>query len=48
MHMVWLVLVLAFLGACSSAPLRGTGDLGLVIERASGHVTLVNTSLRAA
>jgi protein NirF len=26
--------------------LRGTGDLGLIIERASGHVTLINTSAR--
>jgi protein NirF len=45
------------LAACGSVPqreggsavqLRGTGDLGLVIERASGHVTLVNTSTREA
>ena len=36
------------LGACAGTPVRGTGDLGLVIERASGHVTLVNTSSRSA
>ncbi|MDR2839128.1 MAG: protein nirF, partial [Azonexus sp.] len=38
----------AFLAAadCASPPLRGTGDLGLIIERANGHVTLINTSTR--
>ena len=46
---LWIAIsVLALLGACSSVPLRGTGDLGLVIERASGHVTLVNTTTRSA
>jgi protein NirF len=34
------------LAACAGTSVRGTGDLGLVIERASGHVTLVNTSTR--
>ncbi|WP_371323184.1 cytochrome D1 domain-containing protein [Dechloromonas sp. ZY10] len=34
------------LAACAGQPLRGTGDLGLIIERASGHLTLVNTSTR--
>lgn len=29
---------------CSIAPLRGSGDLGIVIERASGQVSLVDTS----
>ena len=43
-----LGLLALLLGACAGVPLRGTGDLGLVIERASGHVTLVNTSARAA
>jgi hypothetical protein len=42
----WLALLL---NACAgSVLLRGTGDLGLVIERANGHVTLVNTSSRSA
>ncbi|MDP1611850.1 MAG: cytochrome D1 domain-containing protein [Sulfuritalea sp.] len=36
------------LAACAGVPLRGTGDLGLVIERAGGHVTLVDTSSRSA
>jgi hypothetical protein len=38
----------AGLTACAGPQLRGTGDLGLVIERASGRVTLVNTSPRAS
>lgn len=36
------------LGACGSVPLRGTGDLGVVVERASGHLTLIDTSRREA
>ena len=39
-----LLAALYLSGCASSPPLRGTGDLGLIIERASGHVTLVNTS----
>jgi protein NirF len=35
-----------FLAACAGPQVRGTGDLGLIIERASGHVTLVDTSTR--
>jgi len=38
--------VLLLLGACSFAPLRGTGDLGLVIERASGSVLVVDTTAK--
>jgi hypothetical protein len=34
------------LNACATPQLRGTGDLGLIIERASGYVTLVNTTAR--
>jgi protein NirF len=41
-------LLLLLLNACATPQLRGTGDLGLVIERASGKVTLVNTSSRQA
>ena len=37
-----------FLAACAGPQLRGTGDLVLVIERATGQVTLVNTSSRQA
>ncbi|RIX44721.1 MAG: protein nirF [Rhodocyclales bacterium GT-UBC] len=38
-----LVLV-SLLAACAGPQLRGTGDLGLIIERASGRVALINTS----
>jgi protein NirF len=42
-----LTLVLSlWLAACAGPQLRGTGDLGLVIERASGRVSLVDTSKR--
>ena len=41
----FLILILA---ACAATPQRGTGDLGLVIERANGHVTLVDTTTRQA
>lgn len=43
-----LVLVSGLAGGCAQqAPgLRGTGDLGLVIERAAGRVALVETSSR--
>lgn len=47
MRILFSVLLVAFLGACAGTPpLRGTGDLALIIERASGHVTLANTSSR--
>lgn len=32
------------LSACANAPLRGTGDLGLIVERADGAVKLVETT----
>lgn len=32
------------LAACASTPLRGTGDLGVVIERASGSVQIIDNS----
>jgi len=37
----------AMLAGCAATELRGTGDLGLVIERAAGRVQLVNTSTRS-
>ena len=37
--------VIFVLGACSN-PLRGTGDLGLVIERADSSALIVNTTTR--
>lgn len=38
------LLLVTLLAACAGPQLRGTGDLGLIIERASGRVALVNTS----
>jgi protein NirF len=42
---VWIAALL--LSACAQAPLRGSGDLGVVIERASGSVQVVDTTQRA-
>ena len=43
-----LSLIAAFLlSACAAPARRGTGDLGIVIERASGSVAVVDTSARA-
>lgn len=38
------VLFALLLTACASQPLRGTGDLGVVIERADGAVLIVDTT----
>ncbi|HRD92426.1 MAG TPA: cytochrome D1 domain-containing protein [Accumulibacter sp.] len=38
------LLSVVLLAGCAAPQLRGTGDLGLVIERASGQVTLIDTS----
>jgi protein NirF len=46
---IFLILFLSLLlTACAGPQLKGTGDLGLVIERATGRVTLVNTSTQTA
>ncbi len=47
--MRWLPVAAAFLlAACAQAPaLRGTGDLGVVIERAAGRVAIVDTTAQA-
>lgn len=37
---------LALAAGCATTPLRGTGDLGLVIERARGSVVIVDTTQR--
>ena len=39
-----LVLAAIFLVSCTGQPLRGTGDLGLVVERAPGRVLLIETT----
>ncbi len=41
---LWLILLTALLIGCAAAPLRGTGDLGVVIERATGSVLIVDTT----
>lgn len=46
----WIAALALLLTACAATPvaeLRGTGDLGLVIERASGTVQVVDHSARA-
>lgn len=40
------LLLLVILQGCTSSPLRGTGDLGIVIERAEGSVQVVETTGR--
>jgi protein NirF len=42
--LVALCLAIPALAGCASQPLRGTGDLGVVVERASGAVTVVETT----
>ncbi len=46
MRLILSFLLALFLAACAGSQVRGTGDLGLIIERASGHVTLVDTTTR--
>ena len=46
MRLLLSFLLVLLLNACAGPQLRGTGDLGLIIERATGRVTLVNTSSR--
>jgi len=42
-----LLFVVVLLGGCSSADVRGTGDLGLVIERAKGRVKVIENTHRS-
>jgi len=45
---IWLTLLFAaWFGGCATPTLRGTGDLGVVIERADGRVMIVDTTARA-
>jgi protein NirF len=39
-----LLFAAVLLSACATTPLRGTGDLGVVIERAAGSVLIVETT----
>jgi protein NirF len=43
----FLTLSCALLAACAQVPLRGTGDLGIVIERANGRVAIVDTTVKS-
>jgi protein NirF len=43
-----VLLLAALLAGCAGVEPRGTGDLGVVIERASGGVRLVSTTQRAS
>jgi protein NirF len=45
---VILLCAAAMLAGCAAPALRGTGDLGIVIERAAGRAQIVDTSRRAA
>lgn len=46
-HALLGLLALLGLQGCAAPALRGTGDLGVVIERAAGRVTVVETSGRS-
>ena len=43
-----VVVIMLLLAGCASPALRGTGDLGLIIERATGSVQIVDTSQRVS
>jgi protein NirF len=50
---LFVAMAVLLLAACSQMPqaptrIQGTGDLGLVVERASGSLQLLNTSTRSA
>jgi protein NirF len=47
MRAVLALLGALLLSACAQQPLRGTGDLGIVIERADGRVAIVDTTARS-
>ena len=42
------LLLLLLLATPAVAQLRGTGDLGVIVERASGRVQIVDTTTRTA
>ncbi|MFY9314058.1 MAG: cytochrome D1 domain-containing protein [Burkholderiales bacterium] len=47
MNRAWLCAGLLLVGACAQPALRGTGDLGLIVERAAGRLKLIETSGRS-
>jgi len=40
----WLTVTALLLAGCAAATIRGTGDLGLIIERASGSIQIIETT----
>ena len=40
----WLIILTTLMTSCAIAPLRGTGDLGLIVERDVGRVQVVDTT----
>ena len=47
-HVLALIVLAASCVAASAADLRGTGDLGIVVERAAGAVQIIDTTRRVA
>ncbi|MGI9413842.1 MAG: cytochrome D1 domain-containing protein [Hyphomicrobiales bacterium] len=47
-HLLALVLFAAWSGAVTAAELRGSGDLGIVIERAAGAIQIIETTGRTS
>lgn len=47
-QVILLVMAMLMLTACTAPALRGTGDLGVIIERATGSVQIVDTSKQVA
>jgi protein NirF len=47
MTRIFLIFIAFLLMSCSNTSIRGTGDLGLVVERASGRVMLIETTGRS-
>ena len=48
MRLLAIAALVLGLSACATPELRGTGDLGLVVERAAGRIMLIETSGRSA
>lgn len=46
--LVSLMTAALMLSACAQAPLRGSGDLGVVVERASGSLQIIESDTRTA
>lgn len=43
-YLLWLMLINTLLIGCASQAVRGTGDLGVVIERAAGSLLIIDTT----